>query len=562
MGVPLEGESQWTTTTQALLKCGTINPKGSLHRSLQHFGDRRIPMQKSTTCASMPSLGTASSLVQLSWRSSNSSTTDLTKENRIASAREATNEERPAAIVKEATKQERVAHIREAGKLQLTNPMSYEVVEAVRENRRNERIIEKLMFEQRKRSVADLDSWKREAQAHKVAASCRARQGAALQVAPLRSRPPSPPPALARVPTHCRLHKTATQATEVAERIATLRRQAAGRPAIAPQSECDVQPETTAHIDPTDWNSRISQRKPSVPAGSAASDAPTTKEKRVVVQAQHRAERATIHRRHELDTLSRTVACNVGLVQRHVGDEFVRRLRSKALETTAYQTAMKRDERRDAASRCESARAAASKARSLHRLDAKISLRTRVQETRDSIQAYEDSIRRNKPRFELSAKSFSSLIEEPTAPQGRTNTAELRAIKSIRIQRIQSERLEAYAAYNLVSRASSRSAEDFGPTSLHRVLDGTDTFYDDDDARRFTHADMPAYLSQCRRRSFGENASQSELKYPWIVQPASFTGHLMPSAADDSQRRPLHPQHQYPLSMLSAARVYRRSPSA
>lgn len=557
MGVTPERDTRWATTTQALLKCGTINPEGSLHRSLQRFGDRRIPMHKATTCSSMPSLGTMSSVVQLSWRSSGSTTRDLTKGERATLVREATNEEKVPSV-REATKEERIAIVREAGKLHLTSFLSNDVVAAVKEDRRNERIVEKLMQEQRKRSVADLNAWKKEAQANKAAASSRARQGGALQVPPLRPRPPSPLPALARVPTHCRLHEASIQATEVADRIATLRRH---RPAVAPEIDRDMQPAAATPIDPTDWNSRISQRKPSFPPGSAACNAPTVKEKRVVVQAQYHSERSTIRRQHELEALSRTVACNVGLVQRHIGDEFVRRLRSKALETTAYHTAMKRDERRAAVTRCELARAAASEARSLHRHDAKLSLEARIQHTRDSIQAHQDTIRHNKPRFELSARSFSSLIEEPSALEGQASTAELRAIRSVRIQRIRSKQLDAYAAHNLVSRASSRSAEDFGPTSLHRVLDGTDTFYDVDDTRRISHADIPDYLSHSRRRTCDINASQPELKHPWIV-PGRYTGHLLPAAADDNWRRSVHPQNQYPLSMLAAARVYRRAPSA
>lgn len=315
--------------------------------------------------------------------------------------------------------------------------------EAVKEERRNERIVARLMAEEHKRSWADLRSWRAEEAARRelTQSSEQPELNEIQQLAKIssaRPRPPTPPPFVRRM-----LHEQTTEAAEVADRVAEKRRLA------------------------------------------------TVQTKREAAARARGAEVARGSRRRELTSLSATVACNVSMIERHVSDEYVRRARYRDFETSALAGTREREARREAAERCRLARADVLEARRLHRRACADELRAQISKTRNLVAADMDRVRSSKAPFRLSDANFSSAVPLDPAFAARKRRAKRisdwrAAVRDdhLRVERVRSARLDAYVAHRSLSQAASRRAEHYGPSDQLPVLDGSQHFdVDPDDPR-------------------------------------------------------------------------------
>ena len=308
--------------------------------------------------------------------------------------------------------------------------------------------------------------------------------------------------------------------------------------------------------------------KPSVfPPGDAAVVAPTFDAKRRVVGAARRAERQQAKRRADLKTLSATIACNVGLVQRHLGDEMLRRKRADVQASLTYCAREARAVERVTQERMDAADRATVDAKKVNRLDARRTLHGRVTAVRASIDEKNETLKRGKTDFHLTPGVFSSLIapdEESRRQRREANLlSEWRAAvqnERHRIETLRSTNLEAYAEERLSPYVHYRGPKNRDElATFTSLVDGVGVFRED----------APPLSASSLPRSPGEASTLADLsRNPWLRQPANLD-HALSAGSDHLGSWEITDGHQnseavmgtaLPPTMRSADRIYRPKP--
>ena len=313
------------------------------------------------------------------------------------------------------------------------------------------------------------------------------------------------------------------------------------------------------------------------PPPDAAVVAPTLDARRRVVGARRRAERQTWKRRADLRTLGSTLACNVGLVQRHLGDEACRRKRGSLQHALTLYAREARAVENVAQERMDAARDAAAGAKRENRLESRRDLEAKVADVRATIRGVADEKRRTGRKFALTPGIFSSLIAPDEESRRRRREANLlsewRAAvqdERHRVETLRSTHLDHYADERLspyVHYRGPKNREELGTASS--LVDGSGVFKeappppDAADPFRgiFKPLDDPAYESNLMDLSRNPFLRQpSNLEHLSDLRGMEHLGSWEVSDGIHNDDSVLVPGTSLPPSMMSADRIYRPKP--
>ena len=442
----------------------------------------------------------------------------------------------------------RAAHQGEAG---------LEMPDVARDERRRERTLRRMEVESIKRDERNLERWKKEDKARKLEVKRQLKiierkreDGVDVSVAEaertiaaipaLRPRPMDPLPLPERAPFHERLHETELVGSEVADAAKQAEATAACRKLYEPPPEpSQVRARSRAsgrgvqRYAPTPKKKKRPNYQPVIaPPNGAAVLAPSKEAKRRIVSQIRKAERQTVARRKDVAALGRTIACNVGLVQRHLGEQQIRETREAT--TAAYQTYVResRLDELDAREDIAFAKDAAVHAKRRNRQTARRELGESVKAVRNQERRRVESLARAKAPFALTPGIFSSVVPPDDQARRRRREANLlsewRAAVDDERKRVEMRRsanLEAYAEERASPYVGDRGPRNrSGLNTASSLVDGARIFRDDDDANpEMTSVGSPSTRGELYPWS---RRGVSRISFPALGRPGSWAARL------------------------------------